>query len=232
MNPRPSATPAGGELRTREVGDGTSFHASIDWMVAVLILGAALAAFTYPVLKYDDPWVFDPYDPEFSPAIFVPVFLFVYGGKHLVTAIRGTLLRRRFGESVAHFDNTAVKPGEALRGVIRCPVHFVPTGDYEIRLQCVQKISAANGNLRDSIREEQTIHVSPQFADPRKGIPFAFTIPRGALSTTVPGMRAIDMLGEPGDEVRWILEVKAPLKGLNYYAIFGVHVIPASESAA
>jgi hypothetical protein len=51
-------------------------------------------------------------------------------------------------------------------------------------------------------------------------------IPKGALSTTVLGARAIDMIGEPGEEVRWILEVKAPLKGLNYYAIFGVHVIP------
>jgi hypothetical protein len=132
---------------------------------------------------------------------------------------------------VAHFDNTAVKPGEALKGVIRCPVHFVPKGDYEIRLQCVQKTTTLAGNLRDTIREEQTIQVSPQFADPQKGIPFAFMIPKGALSTTVLGARAIDMIGEPGEEVRWILEVKAPLKGLNYYAIFGVHVIPASESA-
>ncbi len=225
-------TPAGGGLRTREVGDGTSFHTQTDWIVAVLILGAAVAAFAYPVLKYDDPWVFDPYDPEFSPAIFVPVFLFAYGAKHLVTAIRGTLLRRRFGESVAHFDNTAVQPGEALKGVIRSPVHFVPTGDYEIRLQCVQKTTSLAGNPQDTIREEQTIQVSPQFADPRKGIPFAFMIPRGALSTTGPGAGAIDMIGEAAGEVRWILEVKAPLKGLNYYAIFGVHVVPVSASAS
>ena len=98
-----------------------------------------------------------------------------------------------------------VRPGEPLKGVIRCPVHFVPTGDYEIRLQCVLKISSAKGNLRASIREEQTIQVSPQFADPRRGIPVAFMIPRGALSTTAPGTRAVDMIGQPGGEVRSIL---------------------------
>jgi len=217
---------------TGEVGGGTSFHARTDWIMAVLILGAAAAAVAYPVFKYDAPWVFDPDDPEFSPAIFVPVFLFVYGMKHLIAAIRGTLLGRRFGESVVEFDRRVVASGEPLKGVIRCPVHFVPTGDYEIRLRCIEKVSSPTGNLRDSIREEQTIQVSPQFADPRKGIPFAFTIPSGARSTTVPGTSVLDTIGEPGSEVRWILEAKAPLKGLNYYEIFGVHVSPGPAGAA
>ena len=52
---------------------------------------------------------------------------------------------------------------------------------------------------------------------PGEGIPFAFMIPTDARTTANP-----DVMTE--GSVRWILEVKAPMKGLNFYAIFGVEV--------
>lgn len=198
--------------------------------MAVLILGAAAASIAYPVLYLQMSFVLDPYSPDFNPAVFVPVFLFVFGLRQLVSAVHGTLLRRRFGQSVMQIDGKSIAPGETLKGVIRSPVHFEPVGDYEIRLQCVQKVAftiGMNTRLKDSIVHEQTMHVGAGQTDPRKGIPFAFTLPEDARSTTVSSTSVLELIGPPGGgEVRWILEVKAPLKGLNYYAIFGVLVSP------
>jgi len=222
--------------RIREVWDGTSFHTRTDWIVAVLVLGAAVASIAYPVLHLQMSFVLDPYSRDFNPAVLVPVFLFLLGLRQLFSAVHGTLLGRRFGQSVMQVEGRGVAPGETLRGVIRSPVHFEPLGDYEIRLQCVQKVASTMGmttRLRDGIVDEQTMHVSARQTDPRKGIPFAFRIPEGALSTTVSGTSVLELIGPPaGGEVRWILEVKAPLKGLNYYAIFGVHVSPNSSRHA
>ena len=53
--------------------------------------------------------------------------------------------------------------------------------------------------------------------NPREGIPFAFMIPTDAMTTA-----QSDLMTE--GSVRWILEVKAPLTGLDFYAIFGVEV--------
>jgi hypothetical protein len=199
--------------------------------MAVLLMGAAVASVAYPVLYLHMRFVFDPNDPDFNPAVLVPVFLSVFGLKYAISAIHATLLGRRFGQSVMELEAGKIAPGDMLKGVIRCPVHFEPLDDYEIRLRCVQRTRASrtSTNLQDNIREEETLRVRAQGVDPRKGIPFTFVIPAGARSTTILSLNVLDLVGGSDEGVRWILEVKAPLKGLNYYAIFGVHVSPRSS---
>jgi len=205
--------------RIRRVEEGTRFHAQTDWIVAALILGAAAASVLYPVLYLNVRFVFDPDSPDFNPAVLVSVFLGVFGLKYLISAVRGTMRGRRFGQAVMEMDGETVAPGETLKGVVRVPADLAPLGDYEIRLQCVQQTrsTSTSTNLKDYIRGEQTLRVNAQAANPREGIPFAFMIPTDAMTTA-----NSDLMTE--GSVRWILEVKAPLKGLDFYAIFGVEV--------
>ena len=205
--------------RIRRVEAGTGFHAQTDWIVAALILGAAAASVLYPVLYLNVRFVFDPDSPDFNPAVLLPVFLSAFGLKYVISAVRGTMRSRRFGQAVMEMDGQTVAPGETLRGVVRVPVDLAPLGDYEIRLQCVQQDRSTSTSLKDHIRGEQTLRVKAQTANAREGIPFAFMIPTDAMTTANSDLMT-------AGSVRWVLEVNAPLKGLDFYAIFGVEVRP------
>lgn len=81
----------------------------------------------------------------------------------------------------------------------------------------MEQTTSIGTNLKDHIRWEQTLRVKAQTVNPREGIPFAFTITKDARTTANPDVMT-------AGSVRWILEVTAPMKGLNFYAIFGVEV--------
>ena len=207
----------------RKVESGVGFHAGTDWMVAVLALGAAVATVFYfrqPGERLQPfPVVFDPDAPDFNPFAFVSLILFVVALRYTIPAVLNTMRSRRFGQSTMEMEGETVAPGETLKGVVRVPVGLAPLGDYVIRLQCVEQArpTSTSTTLQDYIRGEQTLRVNAQTVNPRDGIPFAFMIPTDAMTTALS-----DLMTE--GSVRWILEVKAPLKGLDFYAIFGVHV--------
>lgn len=204
--------------RIRRVEEGTGFHSQVDWMLAVLLLGAAAASVLYFHVPLVPP-VFEPDAPDFNPVVVVTVFLSVFGLKYVISAVRATMRSRRFGQSVLEMEGETVAPGETLKGVVRVPAGLAPLGDYEILLQCVQQArpTSISDRLQDYIRGEQALRVDAKTVNPREGIPFAFTIPTDAMTTALPDVRA-------EGSVHWILEVKAPLKGLDFYAIFGVEV--------
>ena len=74
------------------------------------------------------------------------------------------------------------------------------------------------------------------------GIPFEFTLPEpfekppaaasdsgpvsasALVSITIPGMQRVFAHNQAPSATRWVLEIKAPLEGIDYYAIFGVVV--------
>jgi len=191
--------------------------------MTVLALVAAMASVFYfrqPGQRLQPfPVVFDPDAPDFNPFAFVSLILFVVALRYAIPAVRSTMRSRRFGRSTMEMEGETVAPGETLRGVVRVPVDLAPLGDYEILLQCVQQTrpTSTSTNLQDYIRGEQTLRVNAKTVNPREGIPFAFMIPNDAMTTSNSGLMT-------DESVRWILEVKAPLKGVDFYAIFGVDV--------
>ena len=189
--------------------------------MATLLLGAAVASVLYFHVPLFPP-IFNPDAPNFNPVFFVTVFLSVFGLKYAISALWDTLRGRRFGLSVMELDRETVALGETLTGVVRTAVDLEPLGDYEVSLKCVEQsgTEAQGTDLKDTLRSEQTLRVIAKTVNPREGIPFAFTIPPDAMSTRDPDVRI-------GGSVRWILEVKAPLSGLDFYAIFVVEVRPA-----
>jgi len=214
----------------RRIEDGSTFHARTDWIMSVLFLCAAAAAGFY----FGFPRVVDPNAADFNGFAFVSVALFLIALRYAIPAIRGTLRGRRFGRSVMEMEGQTVAPGGTLKGVIRIPANLEPLGDYEVRLQCVEQVvrgqTTTTPSAHDQIRMEETLRVSAQAVKAAGGIPFAFMIPRDARMTTVP-MGDLLLTGDVSGSIRWILEVKAPMKGLDFYAIFGVEVASAARPA-
>lgn len=159
--------------------DAGGFHAVTDWVMAVLLLGAAGLAVWY----FQIGWNFGFDSPKFNPMVFVPIFLGAYGLYHFTLALRGTLLGRKFGSSTMHLEGGDVRMGATIRGVIRTEAELHPSADYEIRLQCIETFVMHRGSGEtnrnvDRVRWEAATRVAPAAVNSRQGIPFEFTLPQ------------------------------------------------------
>ena len=234
------------QLSVIRVDDGSGFHNVTDWIMAALLLGAAGLAVWYFKLE----WNFDFDSPKFNPMVFVPIFLGGYGLYHLSLGIRGTLRARSYGLSTLEIHNPAVRMGETIKGVIRAPVELRPLADYVISLQCIETFDMMrdgpglrSGNSTrdvDRIRWEASTRVVAASVNSKNGIPFEFTLPQrfeepqpsnpdsilthAVMAINIPGMQDVFAHNQRPNATRWVMEIKAPLKGIDYYAIFGVIV--------
>ena len=231
------------------VEDGSEFHNVANWVAAVLFLGA-LGLFIW---YFKPTWNFDFDSPDFNPAIFLPFILGGVGLYNLALAVRGTMRAKAFGSSVLEIHSARVSMGQTLKGVIRPSVELHPKSDYEIRLQCIETFemrgnstSSSTRNV-DRIRWEETIRVAAPSVNSMSGIPFAFTLPEpfekadvssenpqpsklgpfqfsGVAAINIPGLQTVFARNVAPIATRWVLEIEAPLKGIDYYAIFGIVV--------
>lgn len=147
----------------------------------------------------------------------------------LASAIRRTLLWRKFGVSTLVLRTTPIVPGERLLGAIRTRLMPQPAGGYRLRLTCVRRTATGSGQDRTSHetiawREERRMDRALQGHDPGgTEIPVSFAIPADAQATTV---------GDPDDRILWVLDADAAVPGLDYRAEFEVPVFGAPKSAA
>jgi hypothetical protein len=207
-----SSSPA----RVRQVGEATGSHAGIDWIMAALLAAAAVASALY----FRVPFNFDVHSRDFNPFVLVPIVLGAFGLKFFVSALVATLRGRKYGESVLEVDAESVAPGETLRGRVRTATELRPTGDYEICIRCIEAVSRtrtrdAETTTTDVIHWEARLRVPADSVRSIEGIPFQFAIPESALTSGDPTAKG---------SVRWILEIRAPGPGLDFYALFGVDV--------
>ena len=212
-NARPVQQPP----RAVVVEDGTKWNADTNWFMAVFFFAAAIGV----QIWFRLPLNFDFDSRDFNPLVLVAPFLAAVGLYFLAPAIRNTLVHRKFGKSVLEMEGEAAELGGTLKGRIRTARPLAPTGDYEVRVQCVETITRRSTNMKevttDHVRWEAMRKIEPGSVDAQEGIPVEFAIPQKALAL--------------GDEraqgaVRWIVDVKAPLPGTDFYAIFPLVVRP------
>jgi len=154
---------------------------------------------------------------DFNPLIAIPIF-FVAGG--LWFGARGVLdaLRlRKYGDSTLELGVPHVSG--KLRGTLRTTRDLTPTGDYTLTIKCIETIAYSIGQPprtghRDELRWSARATVPSANARSSAGIPVEFAIPADA-----PPTRGNSDLGT-AKGVRWVLEIHAPLVGLDYYAVF------------
>ena len=133
-------------------------------------------------------------------------------------AVYVTLRHMRFGASYCMLKNKAGVLGKTLEGRIETSVDVIPDGDFEVELQCLETYHVGTGKERRSVTNthwQRKITVPRAGIGSRAGIPFLFELPKSAPETG-------DQLAR-GD-VNWQLSVKAPLSGVDYFALFVVPV--------
>lgn len=204
---------------TRRIGDATGFNVSVDYLMAALLGGAAIGVAWWFKL----PLVLDPGSRDFNPILIIPLFLGAFALKFLCSAMRGTLLERRFGASSLEMEGESVSLGGTLKGRIRTSRPLTVAGDYAITLRCIDQVQHTNPARPTETRTEDVIQwealrkVPGASVNSADGVPFEFAIPDKAFS--MPDARS-------NGEVRWTLEIRARQQGLDYYALFGVIVRP------
>ncbi len=158
-----------------------------------------------------------------NPAIAVPqkvvvgIFALIGVAGAIFTA-RVTMRWYRFGRSWCCIDGKAGVLDQQMTGMIKTSVSIKPEQAFSVRLQCSESYSTGSGKNRRSHTEvhwQEEQSVSMDGKDSRKGIPFSFSLPR--------------FPPESGDQlsrgkVDWIIDVKAPLEGIDYSASFVVPV--------
>lgn len=213
---RPAAPPV------RRIGEAASFHVGIDWLMAALLVGAAVAAALY--FRVD--WNFDLDSRDFNPFVFVPIVLGGFGLRFFVSALLATLRARRHGEAALEVEGEFVAPGETLRGRVRTATDLAPSGPYELRLRCIEAVphvevgGGVDRGTYDRIRWEATLAVPAAGLRSSAGIPFAFALPEGVPVAGDPGLKG---------QIRWTLDVRAPGPGLDFATWFGVDVRRRSQ---
>jgi hypothetical protein len=201
----------------RRIGESTGFGTSTHYIMAALLGAATIAV----IVAFDIRPNFNPDSRDFNPIIGVALFLGAFALKSLYTAVRGTLLARRFGESTLEMEGESVPLGGTLKGRVRTSAPLTVVGDYSITLTCIEQLTVSamseptKTRTEDRVRWEGQRKVPAATVNSAEGIPFEFPIPETALA--MPDARA-------KGPVRWTLEVTAPQKGLDYYALFGVIV--------
>jgi hypothetical protein len=176
------------------------------------------------------PLNFNLYDPDFNPLVFLPAAFAAIGAYIAAKATRDALRARKFGQTT--LEAAPVRLGETLRGVIRTRRDLAPAGDYRVSLKCLRTTFVADveagrsGHHVDRLIWSGSRAIAPGTVRSSAGIAFSFDLPADALPSRGPPVQTTS----DGD-VRWILEITAPLPGLDFYAVFAVDVKPRDSRA-
>jgi hypothetical protein len=169
------------------------------------------------------PLNFNLYDPDFNPLVFLPAAFAAIGAYIAAKATRDALRARKFGHTT--LEAGPGRLGETLHGLIRTRRDLAATGDYRISLKCLRTTFVSGGQTdmrghhEDRLIWSDIRAIVPEGVRSSAGIAFSFSLPTDALPSRGPPVQTTS----DGD-VRWILEVTAPLPGLDFYAVFAVDV--------
>ncbi|MDX8517794.1 hypothetical protein [Mesorhizobium dulcispinae] len=185
------------------------------------------------VWYFELPLNFDVTDREFNPLTFIPVVFVLIALYSLLKAIRDTLRVRKFGTTTLVCGPAIA--GRSFAGSLRSSRDLAPDGDYRVQLRCIRTyrvggpVVVASGTQRstykDELRWQETVVVPSVSIQSSVGIPFAFQIPPDALASKGP-----PIYERVHGNVRWILTVSAPMRGLDYYAAFAIDMHGAGRS--
>ena len=164
---------------------------------------------------------------ELSVSLFVTVFYALV--LFAVTALGREILRtRRYGKSVFHLSQVPGVVGGELRGVIAAPVELCRAKEIRLRLKCQtdKRRQGRQGGLsyltvwETEQRSTATQHPAHCWM---AEVSAAFTIPPDALESNP------DSLDPNRVTCRWLLQVEAPLPGVDYADEFEVPVFRMTE---
>lgn len=150
------------------------------------------------------------------------LFVLVFPGVGLLLlagALYGRAHQQKFGTPIFELPSVPVLPGQTMAGLVRTTAAIDPAGGFTLRLRCARRVETGSGkNRRTSTttlwESEQVMPGASRRAD-GIAIPVAFEIPADVPESD---------LRRPRDQIRWSLEVKASLPGVDFSAHFDLPV--------
>lgn len=213
------ATKVGKAAGTNTIEAANEGNATLNFLTALTLWVLALLSAWWMHSSYGIPFTFNVNARDFCPLVFVPIVFALIGvffsGKALLDAMRV----RKYGTTTLEAGEVFL--GGSLTGTIRTAYDLEPLGDYTLSLRCIETVvagSLATKNLHhvDEERWQGLCTVKCGQVLSSQGIPVNIPIPKGSgAMATVPGSEIGTSTG-----VRWVLEIRAPMRGLDYYALF------------
>lgn len=204
-----SQKPAGESLETVRAANASSefYFAGAMFVIAALI-----------PWYFELPLNFDITDPEFNPLVFVPVVFAAIGTISLLRTGLTTLRARKFGS--ATLSPTVAQRGELFRPVMRTSSDVETTGDFVFVLKCIRTVVSGDdfeGHKADKVLWKHS-ETAPASTRSSQGVPVMFRVP-----SDMPPTRGPDKATNGGN-VRWVVSVTVPTRGVNFYAEFIISV--------
>lgn len=198
------------------------------------------------------PWVIDINAPDFNPLVVVQAGLL---GTVLWQGVQGArwwVRWRAFGAADLVIDGPNPVPlGTKLRGRVVLARPVVPTGDWRLKLSCLDihesedtRDSATRPYRRESFPVWSTEVTVPAATDTTRGVPVRIALPVGvgpkpvppldrsrrnpyfrfSAQINIPGFRRIVTRNDPPVDRMWRLEVRAETTGPAFRAEFAVPI--------
>ncbi len=208
---------------TQDEGQRSMKIGLVFWGVALVILAAGLI------------WLGPTETLDINSRDFFPLpagfafFAAAFGTYHLG---RGVLLRLRFGKyGASTLDADRAALGRVFKGRVRTESDLAPQGRSRCRLLCARNENRRRQRRQWLVRRQHGHHAAvgglasaPASTRSSEGIPFEFAIPADGLASVI---RA----PSEGPNIKWTLDVAAPLKGLDYSATFPIAVGGSGKSS-
>ncbi len=183
------------------------------WALAIAIVVGDLLWVGYPA-------AFAINARDFNPLpLFGVLCTGLFGTVQLASATVHSLRFRKFGSSALVVSPPRL--GEKLKGLVRTSQDLSPLGDFKVRLRCDLHTTDSTGGKSTSGMSclWEGFETIPASTHSSAGIPIELVIPENGLATGAGTNQS-----NSSARARWSLEVRAPLRGLDYYAEFSLPV--------
>ena len=156
-----------------------------------------------------------------------PLIFCLVGLAMLVSALRATLRKQRFGNSYFEFYALPFRPGERVSGKVNLRFETQAEHGIDLRLSCIRRTVTGSGdhaNTSETVlwQSEQNVPGGAVGPGPLgRAIPVDFLIPANAYVTDQEN---------PHDQVFWRLHAQADVPGIDYSDNFDVPVFRTASS--
>ncbi len=166
---------------------------------------------------YELPLNFNVTSPDFNPLTFFPLVLAGVGAIMVVRTFFSSIRAGKFG--AARLSPDSARRGQHFRPVVRTEGDIDVTGDFVFVLKCIRRARSTDdfdsSPSTDKVVWKQS-QTSPATDRSSGGVGASFLIPADVLPSGASK--------DGSANVRWVLSVSAPVRGVNFYAEFAVTV--------
>jgi hypothetical protein len=164
-----------------------------------------------------------------DPRVILVLIFNLVGAILIVSAVRATIRRNRFGDTYFEFNSLPFSPGDRIGGRIHLKLDTCAEHGVDVRLSCIRRVVSGSGDSRTTNQivlwqADQNVPAGAIGPGPLgRAIPVDFSIPAESLQTDHDNL---------SDQVVWLLHAQADVPGVNFSDDFEIPVFKTAASTA